>query len=50
MGLMLCLSYIIHYTVAKKVDALQKDVDDMIAMMRVLRYHALKDSEEGDKL
>tara|TARA_R110000824_G_scaffold127706_5_gene288034 strand:- start:747 stop:914 length:168 start_codon:yes stop_codon:yes gene_type:complete len=47
-GLMLCFSYIMHYATAKKVDALQKDVDDLMSMMRVLRYRAMQDNKGGD--
>ena len=48
MGLMMCFSYAVHYATAKKVDALQNDVDDLMSMMRVLRYRALQDDKGGD--
>jgi len=47
-GLMLCLSYMMHFTFAKKVDALQRDVDDLMSIIRAVRYNALRDNKERD--
>tara|TARA_R110000824_G_scaffold67285_1_gene174180 strand:- start:432 stop:599 length:168 start_codon:yes stop_codon:yes gene_type:complete len=47
-GVVVFFLCVIYYAAAKKVDALQKDVDDLMSVVRVLRYHAMQDNKGGD--
>jgi len=43
----LCLS---TYTLARKIETIQSEVKDLSSMVRVLRYNAMKDLEQGDRV
>ena len=47
-GCTLFAIFLMYYVMAKKVDALQKDVDDCLSMMRVFRYRELQRYKDGD--
>ena len=38
------------YTIAKKLESTQSEVKDLSSMVRVLRYNAMKDLEQGDRV
>tara|TARA_R100000234_G_C4997619_1_gene178727 strand:+ start:732 stop:899 length:168 start_codon:yes stop_codon:yes gene_type:complete len=48
-GILLFFLYGFMYSMSKKIDTLQKDNNDLMSIVRVLRYHAMKNREKEDK-
>jgi len=48
-GLSIVALALATYTIAKKLESTQSEVKDLSSMVRVLRYNAMKDLEQGDK-